>query len=75
MQDPKTLASAQTIAPLVSPKAQFAIGQHAAYLQCSDGRLKSEAGAALLGKTRELVTTRNWATVLKREALATKASG
>jgi uncharacterized protein (DUF1697 family) len=45
------------------------IGKHAAYLHCARGILESEVGSALLGKAGRAVTTRNWATTLKLEAL------
>lgn len=49
----------------------FAIGEHACYLWCPDGLLASRIGAALAGsKFRDRVTTRNWATALKLQAMA-----
>ena len=50
------------------PSEQFAIGKHAAYLFCGAGILESQAGKALLSNAS--LTTRNWATVLKLQALA-----
>jgi uncharacterized protein (DUF1697 family) len=70
-QDNKTLAGLSTIAPLVQPPEQFVVGVGAAYLDCATGILESKAGEALLGKAGKLVTTRNWATVLKLQALVT----
>jgi uncharacterized protein (DUF1697 family) len=54
------------------PPERFAIGKKAAYLLCAAGILESKAGEALLGKTGKLATatSRNWATVLKLQALA-----
>ena len=57
-------------ADLVVPTEQFLLGKHAAYFHCPNGTLQSEAGEALLGKVGKMVTTRNWATVLKLHALA-----
>lgn len=49
----------------------FAIGEHACYLWCPDGILASRIGDALAGpKFRDRVTTRNWATALKLQAMA-----
>lgn len=48
-----------------------AVGGRAAYLWCPRGILESKLGATLLGPTfRDLVTTRNWATIQKLHALA-----
>ncbi len=54
------------------PGETFALGAHACYLRCADGILDSRIGDALAGaKFRNRVTTRNWATVLKLQAMAT----
>ena len=70
VQDTKALSGLAAIASLAVPPEQFAIGKNAAYLLCAAGILESKAGAALLGKMGKSATTRNWATVLKLEALA-----
>ena len=70
VQDAKVLPGLAAIEPLVTPPEQFAIGKNAAYLLCAPGILESKAGEALLGKVGRSVTTRNWATVLKLQALA-----
>lgn len=57
------------LAALVSPPDRLQLGTHAAYLWCANGTLKSKAGAALLGKLGQAATTRNWATVMKIDAL------
>lgn len=57
-----------SVAELVVPTEQFLLGKHAAYFHCPNGILRSKAGEALLGKVGKLVTTRNWATVLKLQA-------
>ncbi len=69
-QDALTLAGLNSISPLVVAPEEFAVGPHAAYLHCASGILESKAGKALLGKAGQAVTTRNWATVLKLQALA-----
>ena len=68
-QDAKTLAELKAIESLTAPPEQIIIGKHAAYLHCPAGILESKAGAALLGKVVKAVTTRNWATVLKLQAM------
>jgi uncharacterized protein (DUF1697 family) len=60
---------------LVRPPEQFARGKGAAYLLCARGILESKAGAALLGKAGGSATTRNWATVLRLQALASACDG
>ena len=66
----------QALAPLV-PLAQaperLVITKQAAYLHCPEGLLQSKVGEAMLGKAGRGVTTRNWATVLKIEALLSAA--
>jgi len=75
-QDTKALSSLAAIESLVVPPERFAIGKNAAYLLCATGILESKAGEALLGKTGRLATTtsRNWATVIKLQALAREAT-
>ena len=75
VQDTRTLSSLAAIKSLVVPPEQFALGRNAAYLLCHAGVLKSKAAAALLGKVGKSVTTRNWATVLKLQALASDCGG
>lgn len=70
VQDPKVLPSLAAIEPLVVQPEQFLVGKGAAYLHCASGILESKAGEALLGKLGKAATTRNWATVLKLQALA-----
>ena len=71
VQNPKPLADLATIQSLVKPPERFVVGRHAAYLFCANGILESKAGEALLGKAGRSATSRNWATVLKLNALAT----
>ena len=68
-QDTTGLAGLSAVGSLVVPPEQFLVGKNAAYLHCASGILESKAGEALLGKASKLVTTRNWATVLKLQAL------
>ncbi len=70
VQESSALSNFSAIGPLVVPPEQFVIGKNAAYLHCPTGILQSKAGEALLGKVGKSATTRNWATVLKLQALA-----
>lgn len=72
-QGAEQLANLRRIESLVVSPEQFAVGSHAAYLLCANGLLASKAGAALLGKPGQVVTTRNWATLLRLHALALSA--
>jgi len=72
VQDLKVLLSVAGIESLVVPPEQFLVGKGAAYLHCASGILESKAGEALLGKVGKAATTRNWATVLKLQALASE---
>jgi uncharacterized protein (DUF1697 family) len=68
-QDKGAAQGLSTLVPMLQPRERFHIGSHAAYLDCAGGILQSRAGSAVLGKLGRGVTTRNWATVLKLEAL------
>ncbi len=70
VQETRVLSSLTSIEPLVEPPERFAIGSQAAYLLCAAGLLESKAAQALLGKVGKAATTRNWATVLKLQGLA-----
>lgn len=70
--DARALAGLDAIRPLLAPREQLAIGARAAYLLCAGGILGSRAGEALLGKSGRDVTTRNWATVLRLQVLASE---
>lgn len=74
-QDTAALKDLKALESLVQTPERFAIGNHAAYLHCPSGILESKAASALLGKLGRGVTTRNWATVLKLEALANASAG
>ena len=71
-QDTKTLSGLAALGPVVVLPEQFVIGKNAAYLHCPGGILASKAGDALIGRAGKLATTRNWATVLKLQALASE---
>jgi uncharacterized protein (DUF1697 family) len=70
VQDAEALSSLVAIESLVVPPEKYAIGKNAAYLLCAAGILESKAWEGLLGKAGKSATTRNWATVLKLQALA-----
>lgn len=74
VQDNSTLQGLRTIEQLAAPTEQIAFGKHAAYLHCANGILESKAGKALVGKIGKAATTRNWATVLKLQALANEGT-
>src|ERR1700693_3179862 len=73
VQDAKALSSLAAIESLVVTPEQFSVGKNAAYLLCATGILESKAWEALLGKAGKSATTRNWATVLKLQALVNEA--
>jgi uncharacterized protein (DUF1697 family) len=68
------LAGLASLDAVVRPPEQFVVGQSAAYLHCPSGILESAAGKALLARSGEGVTSRNWATVLKLQALVQATS-
>lgn len=72
VQEPKALLGLAAIEPLVVPPEQFLVGKSAAYLHCASGILESKAAEGLLGKAGKAATTRNWATVLKLQALVSE---
>ncbi len=74
-QDAAALQALGGVAALVVPPERLVVGRHAAYLHCANGVLQSKAGEALMGKAGKAVTTRNWATVLKLQALAAQTPG
>jgi len=70
--DNKLLAALESLAGLAVAPEEFAVGKHAAYLYCPAGILESKLATAMLGKVGAAVTTRNWATTLKLQALLAK---
>ena len=73
VQGSRELAILAAIESLVVPPEQFLVGKDAAYLHCASGILEIQAGKALLGQAGKVATTRNWATVLKLQALANRS--
>jgi uncharacterized protein (DUF1697 family) len=67
--DEPALQALRPLADLAAEGERLAITAHAAYLHCPGGLLESRVGEALLGKAGRGLTSRNWATVLKIEAL------
>ncbi|MCE4535731.1 DUF1697 domain-containing protein [Pelomonas sp. P7] len=68
--DAATLKAAEGI--VTAGGERFVVTPHAAYLWCAQGILESKAGVQLLKKLGDGGTTRNWATVEKLNALASK---
>jgi uncharacterized protein (DUF1697 family) len=73
MQSTPALRALKTIHEIVRTPDFFVLGDKAAYLHCPRGLLESDAAKALLGMKGNVITTRNWATVLKLHALALPA--
>ncbi len=61
----------QALEPLLAlaESGEFHLGERAAFLYCPHGILASRVADALLGKPGRGVTTRNWATTRKLQAL------
>lgn len=68
--DAAKLLELQGLSSLIQPGERFAVNEHAAYLYCAGGLLKSKVGETIVGRAGRSVTTRNWATVLKLLSLA-----
>lgn len=68
-QDAAALQALAPLAALVVAPERFEVTDVAAYLSCPAGLLASKVGTALVGKAGAAVTTRNWATVMKLQAL------
>lgn len=64
------LAAAGPLADQSWTPEALAVGPRAAYVWCANGIAVSELVPALSRATRNAITTRNWATVLKLQALA-----
>ena len=73
-REPTAVRELAPLADLAAPPERFHLGARAAYLWCPAGFMASRAAVALLGKAGHAVTTRNWATVLKLQALAAGSS-
>ena len=57
------------LASLASAGERLLVQPQAAYLHCAQGILESKIGNALVGKPGRGLTTRNWATTLKLQAM------
>lgn len=64
-----TLRALRAMKPAAASKERLHVGRAAAYLWCPDGLLVSPLAVALLKDHGDAVTTRNWATVQKIDAL------
>jgi uncharacterized protein (DUF1697 family) len=69
VREPGALARLAPLAGQTLPPDVLALGSQAAYLWCAGGILESKLLAAVHRLLGEGVTTRNWATVLKLQAL------
>lgn len=67
--DSSALRALEPLLPLAQGKERLVITDVAAYLHCPGGLLESKIGKAVLGRAGKAVTSRNWTTVLKLEAL------
>jgi uncharacterized protein (DUF1697 family) len=67
---PTDLAKAKTLLDAAWKPEAVALGSRAAYLWCAKGIIDSKLLAAFVRATGQVATTRNWATVLKLQALA-----
>ncbi len=65
-----TLAKAKPLLAQSWAPDAIAVGSKAAYLWCANGVIESKLVQAFSRVTGEAATTRNWATVLKLQALA-----
>ena len=68
-QDAKSLAALGGLAATRWGDEAIHVGKDAAYVWCANGILESKMGAALLRGLGTTGTTRNWATVVKLDAL------
>lgn len=71
---PEALQALTVLQPLAQPGERLVITGHAAYLHCPGGLLESRIGEALLGRAGRALTTRNWATTRKLQALLSPAA-
>lgn len=71
--DEEALQALSPLLHILGDRERLVITKQAAYLHCPAGLLESRVGEAMLGKAGRGVTTRNWATVLKLEALLSAA--
>ena len=69
-QEAAALAPAQPLLAQSWEPEAFALGPKVAYLWCAAGMIESRIAKAFARATGETATARNWATVLKLQALA-----
>ena len=72
-QRPESLSAAAALLSQPWEPEAFAIGSKAAYLWCANGSIESKVWKAFTRATGETATTRNWATVLKLQAMLADA--
>jgi uncharacterized protein (DUF1697 family) len=68
-QEADALTGLKPLASLAVTPERFHVGARAAYLHCPEGILGSAVGKALVSGSGRLITTRNWATTRKLQAL------
>jgi len=73
-RDAKVLAKAKSLLPTNWQPDVLEVGPSAAYLWCASGILESKLLKAFGRAMQDTVTTRNWATVLKLQAMVTESA-
>ena len=73
VQDPTALAKAKALEKIDWSPEAFAVGPQAAWLWCANGIATSALGAAVGKALGPIGTARNWATVLKLQAMTKTA--
>jgi uncharacterized protein (DUF1697 family) len=69
VQEPGSLAAAKALTSQPWAPEAFALRAGAAYLWCANGIIESKVAQAFARATGDAATARNWATVLKLQAL------
>ncbi len=69
VNDPTDLAKIEPLRKLEWGNDALAVGKLASYLWCCDGILESKLLAAFSKSLKDSVTTRNWSTILKLQAM------
>ena len=69
VSDQADLAKIESLRKLEWDNDALAVGKLASYLWCCDGILESKLLAAYSKSLKDSVTTRNWSTILKLEAM------
>jgi uncharacterized protein (DUF1697 family) len=65
----KTLLELEFLTEIESGADEIRIGTHAAYVWCANGILESKLAALLLKRLATTGTTRNWASIVKIDAM------